>query len=106
MASKSPTAPARGVRIPAVPADQLSAALNWLSLASKGRVTRELIAAVMLHHRRTACDPAILIATTVQYLISSSDREDDWLNRFWHLADQVSARGRARYLNLDEGDLL
>lgn len=88
------------------PAVQLSAALAWLALASKGRVDGTLTRAVVEHHRRTRCDPAVLVAACVQYLIAGADREPDALNRYWHIADQVSARTRARYLNIEQDDLL
>ena len=85
---------------------QLSAALNWIDVASRGRIGPDLIALVMLHQRERSAEPAILIAAAVQYLISNSDREDDRINRYWHIADQISARERARYMNMDEGDLI
>lgn len=60
----------------------------------------------MEHQRRTRCEPAILEAAIIQYLIANADKEPDFLNRYWHLVDQVSARTRARYINkLEEVDL-
>ena len=47
----------------------------------------------------------VLVAAAVQYLVSDSDREPDHLNRFWAIANLVSARERARYLNMEEDDL-
>ena len=80
--------------------------LNWLDLISRGRLGRRLIAAAMLHQRRVGTEPGILIAAAVQYLAAGLDRHDDFLNQYWHIVNQVSARERARYLNLEEEDLL
>ena len=99
-----PAAPARHLRLPTAPAE-LSADLAWLALASKGRVTNTLIRSIMEHQRRTRCEPAILVAAVIQYLILGADREPDNINRYWHLADQVSARTRSRYLYIEESEL-
>ena len=98
-------APARHLRIPESASDELSADLAWLALASKGRVTKALTASIMEHQRRTQCVPAVLIAAVVQYLILKADGEQDNINRYWHLVDQVSARTRARYLYIPESEL-
>lgn len=102
----SKTAPeARHLRIPSTAAGQLSAALNWIDLVSEGRLSREIINAAMRHRRELDTPPGVLIAAAVQYLISDSDREPDRMNRYWTLVNQVSARERARYLNLEESEL-
>lgn len=96
--------PARHLKLPSAPAE-LAADLAWLSLVSKGRITKTLVKSIMEHQRRTRCEPAILIAAAIQYLIHSADREPDALNRYWHLVDQVSARTRSRYLYIEEQEL-
>lgn len=96
--------PARHLRLPGA-ATELSADLAWLALVTRGRIDRTLTRSIMEHHRRTRCEPAILVAAAIQYLIHNADREPDSLNRYWHLADQVSARTRSRYLYIEEQDL-
>jgi len=103
---RSPAPEARHLRIPQTAAEQLSAALNWIDVASKGRLGRDLIAAAMRHRRSVGTEPGILIAAAIQFLICSADREPDKLNRYWTLVNQVSARERARYLNMEESELL
>jgi hypothetical protein len=104
--SRAQSAPeARHLRIPDSAAGQLSVALNWLDLASGGRLSREVIDAAMRHRRELDTPPGVLIAAAVQYLVLDCDREPDRLNRYWTLANQVSARERARYLNLEESEL-
>lgn len=105
MAATPAASPARHLRLPTAAAE-LSADLAWLSLVTRGRVTRQLIDSIMEHHRKTRCEPAILIAAAIQYLIVGADREPDNINRYWHLADQVSARTRTRYLYIEESELL
>jgi len=97
--------PARHLRIAPTAQDQLSASLNWIDVAARGRLGREVIESAMSHQREVDCPPGILIAAAVQYLISDSDREPDFLNRFWTIANLVSARERARYLNMEEDAL-
>lgn len=97
---------AHRIQIPPTAQMQLSAGLNWVDVASRNRLGPDLIAAIMRHHRDRRTEPAVLIAAAVQYLVSGSDREDDRINRYWHIADQVSARERARYLNMEEVELL
>lgn len=105
--ARSKTAPeARHLRIPETPADQLSAALNWIDVASRGRLGKDIIASAMRHRRAVDTEPGILIAAAIQFLICRADEQDDRLNRYWTLANQVSARERARYLNLEESELL
>jgi len=104
--TRSGSAPAHRLQIADTAEQQLSAALSWVAVASGGRLTQRVIDAAMRHHRATRCEPAILIAAAVQYLVTGSDREDDHLNRYWHIADQTSARERARYLNTEESELL
>lgn len=98
-------APAHRYRIPDESESQLAAALAWIALASQGRLGQDVIDSAMRHHRSRRTEPGILIAAAVQYLLSGSDREPDCINRYWHIADQVSARERARYLNLEEKEL-
>lgn len=97
---------AHRVRIPPTPGTQLSTGLHWLALSSRGRLTKDVIAAAIRHQRERNTDPSVLIAAAVQYLVADCDKADDRVNRYWHIADQVSARARARYLNLDESELL
>ena len=92
--------------IPPTAQMQLSAALAWIAVASGGRLTSVLIESIIRHHRSVRTEPGVLIAAAIQYLISGSDREADWLNRYWHIADQVSARERSRYLNTSEKELM
>lgn len=80
-------------------------ALNWIDLASGGRLSREVIEAAMRHRRELDTPPGVLIAAAIQYLVSDSDREPDRLNRYWTIANLVSARECARYLNLEESEL-
>lgn len=98
--------PAAQLRIPSSAEIQLSTALNWLARATRGRLSERVIASAMAHHRETRCEPAVLVGAAVQFLAMNCDREPDELNRYWHLADQISARERSRYLNTDEKDLL
>lgn len=97
---------AHRIQIPPTAQMQLSAGLNWLDVVSRGRLGEDLIAAVCYHRRDRHTEPAVLIAAAVQYLVSGSDREGDRVNRYWHIADQISARERARYLNVGESELL
>lgn len=98
--------PAALLRIPNTAALQLSTALNWLAVVSKGRLGDAVIQSIMAHHRITGSDPAVMIASAVQFLAMGADHQPDQLNRFWHIADQVSARERARYMNVKESELL
>lgn len=97
--------PAHRSRIPPDAETQLAAALAWIAVASRGRLSQPLIDSAMSHHRTRRTEPGILIAAAIQYLLTGADREDDRVNRFWHIADQISARERARYLNIREEDL-
>jgi hypothetical protein len=47
-----------------------------------------------------------LLAAAIQYLVAGADRSEDRINRYWHIADQVSARERCRYLEMNEKELL
>lgn len=80
-------------------------ALNWIDLVSGGRLAREVIDAAMRHRRELDTPPGVLIAAAIQYLVLQADREPDRLNRYWTLVNQVSARERSRYLNLEESEL-
>lgn len=93
-------------RIPPDAETQLAAALAWIAESSRGRLSRALIRSIMKHQRDRRTEPGILIAAAIQYLLTGSDREEDQLNRYWHIADQVSARERARYLNIEEDKLI
>lgn len=97
--------PAHLFKIPSAAA-QLSTALNWLAVASKGRLSEQIIQSAMSHQRQRGTEPGILIAAAVQFLAVGADREPDAINRYWHIVDQISARERARYLHTDEKDLL
>lgn len=97
---------AHRVRIPPTPGTQLSTGLHWLALSSRGRLSNDVIAAAIRHQHERDTDPSVLIAAAVQYLVSGCDSAEDRVNRYWHIADQVSARARARYLNIEEGELI
>lgn len=97
---------ARNVKIPPTGASQLATALNWVDVASGGRLGNQIVQAAIRHHRSRHTEPGILIAAAIQYLVSDSDRKPDRVNRFWHLVDQVSARERSRYLNMEESELM
>jgi hypothetical protein len=98
--------PAHLSRIPSSAAAQLSTGLNWLKVVSGGRLDKQMIQAIMVHQRQRKTEPAILLAAAVQFLAIGADHEPDQLNRYWHIADQISARERARYMNLNESDLM
>lgn len=105
-ARRAETAPAHRLRIPSTAEIQLSTGLAWVAEASRGRLSDQIVESALQHYRVLRTEPGILIAAAVQYLVSGSDREDDPLNRYWHIVNQVSARERARYLNLEEKELL
>jgi hypothetical protein len=88
------------------PSRQLADALAWLAASgARGALPASMIYAIMAHQRNTETDPSILITAAVRYLSSRQAREDDRLNRYWHIADQVSAQARARYQGTEEKDL-
>lgn len=88
------------------PERQLAEALAWLAAAApRDALPAPAIYAIMAHQRTVHTDPSILISAAVRYLATRKNREDDRLNRYWHIADQVSAQARARYQGTEEGDL-
>lgn len=102
-----PGAPAASqFRIPTTAELQLSEGLNWLAVASKKRLSAQVVTAIMDHHRERGTEPGILLAAAVAFLVAGADRQTNPLNRYWHIADQISARERARYLNVDEKELI
>ena len=103
-----PTAapPAHQFRIPTTAELQLSEGLNWLRATSKRRLSAEIVNSAMDHYRERGTEPAILLAAAVAFLVAGADKQPGQLNRYWHIADQVSARERARYLNTDEKELI
>jgi hypothetical protein len=104
---KAPAAPspAHLLQIPPTPAAQLSTGLSWLAVVTRGRLSDRVIESALAHQRQVRTEPAVLVAAAVQFLVEGADSEPDQLNRFWHIADQISARERCRYLGLEEKDL-
>jgi hypothetical protein len=88
------------------PGRQLAEALAWLAAAApRGALPASMIYAIVAHQRSVQTDPSILITATVRYLATRKNRDDDRLNRYWHIVDQVSAQARARYQGVEEKDL-
>lgn len=88
------------------PREQLTRGLAWLAAAApKDALPAGMIRSIQQHQVATGADPSILLATAVTYLATRRSREDDRLNRYWAIADQVSAQARARYQGIEAKDL-